>query len=206
MLTNRRHSRIVRGLHGAITMEILVTLAITAMLMLSTAAATKSACQNMAANEGQFTGTRTNRQMAQAISRAVRCATACDIGTGAAAGATKNGIILYVTPAGGGTTAYVYDIVNGQLLLDTQPTLPATDSPNIADIRSRMLGTSCSVVVLASNVTSLSFIGKYANRPDPSDPSVQDPTLVNLQINMEVTQNGQMSRACESVVPRRTQQ
>ena len=140
--------------------------------------------------------------MSSTLARTLRGATVCDIGTGAVAGTTKAGTVLYTTMPGGNPTAYVYDPAADQLLLDTRPTMPTIDTPDLGNLHSRMQGDSPTVIVMASNVTSLIFRGKYDNRPDPANPSTNVPTLVNVQINMEVAQGEQVLRMCESVVPR----
>lgn len=61
-------------------------------------------------------------------------------------------------------------------------------------------------VVMADDVTSLIFRGKYDNRPDTSSPANCVSTMVNVQISMEITRGDQIVHQCESVVPRRTNQ
>jgi len=176
------------------------------MLMTSAGVAMKSACHGIEVNDGQLVTTRASRRMSSALARTLRCASVCDIGTGAAAGTTKVGTVLYATTPDGTLSAYVYDPVADQLLLDTHPAAPIADTPDLNNLHSRMQGDNPTVSVMASNVTSLVFRGRYDNRPDPANPATNIATLVNVQISMEITQGEQVQRMCESVVPRRSVQ
>lgn len=191
---------------GALAADVLMSLGITAMLLTSAGVAMNTACQSVNVNENQLVATRSSQRMAHTLAATLRCASICDIGTGAAAGSIKAGTVLYVTAPGGSPTAYVYDPIHDQLLLDTQPPMPTVDTPDLNDLRARMAGSAPTVIVMADDVTSLTFRGKYENRPDIANPAVNVSTLVNVQISMQVTQGDQVMQQCESVVPRRTNQ
>jgi hypothetical protein len=191
---------------GALTADVLVSVAMTAMLLTSAGVAVNTACQSVNANESQLVVTRASQRLAHTLAATLRCASVCEIGTGADADSIKTGTILYVTAPGGNPTAYVYDPIHDQLLFDTQPPMPTVDIPDLNSLRARMAGNRPTVVVMADNVTDLTFRGKYENRPDMANPAVNVSTLVNVQISMETTQGEHVMRQCESVVPRRTNQ
>ncbi len=201
---------------GLSVLEVLLGLAITAILATSLFTAMSASAKNIQANQDLFSATQTARVATQYLAKEVRTKDLCNVGAGLST-AGQPQCALYTTDwSGNDKRAYLYDNAKHQLLLDTAPPTMGTSTPDLDNARSRInspANSTGNVYVLARQIDDLTFVGTYADRTVPTavdaTTTTDLPTIVNVQIKMKVTvrQNpnepGRTIELCESVVPRR---
>lgn len=198
-----------RAIHpgGFTLVEVLVSLAIAAILMVAVGSALYASTSSLKVNQDFSDATSTAQMALQQLRTAIRTGVRCDVGAGADVDASTGASnVLYVTPVDvngviGPKAAYIYDDVKKTLLLDTTPPAPPISATALAAIRGRMGGSTPTVFVLASRITSASFTAMYADRrTDPFGDPV--PRAVNVQVKLKVDTGRSSLELCESVVPR----